>query len=551
MGKMANATDLILEPPSKQAERSLSPSRYYGDRGFQFLYEQEYAAHQKTRLKLKAAEDRIIYLEGKVEKLEGDLRYIKKLLFSGKSEKHSCSKPPPPSSDFDTPKSHGAQPGHPGHGRNIPFHLPMQDYMHRIHPDDLFCPLCGKPFKELPTEEVSYEVTVEVLFILLKHRRKKYRKTCRCHNRFLIAPGPIKLFEGGLYSMDFWIKVLLDKYAYGLPLQRQVTMMETEGLSISRGVLSSGLLRMAPYLKSLYDLMSQRIAFEKLVHGDETRWYNWASRYDLTRTGEKTRWWLWGFFSARYHIFVIDPSRGADVIKDTLGQGEAQTVVPIIVSDRFRAYPAAANTVAFCWSHVRRDFINLKIKHPTDEELCAWADTWIYLIRDLYALNYKRLRYRHDSSLFDAHQKQLEDVLDRMQALMNKPYAKEPQTKQVESMRHHWEGLTRFLDDPDIPLDNNLAERALRTPVVGRKNFYGNHSDRAAEATAIFYSIISSCKLHHIHPHKLLKRYLTACVQPRGSPMPQEILESFLPHEYAKRYPDDSVKESVSADVNQ
>ena len=152
---------------------------------------------------------------------------------------------------------------------------------------------------------------------------------------------------------------------------------------------------------------------------------------------------------------------------------------------------------------------------------------------------------------YAAHQKQLEDVLDRMQALMNKSYTKEPQTKQVESMRHHWEGLTRFLDDPGIPLDNNLAERALRTPVVGRKNFYGNHSDRAAEATAIFYSIISSCKLHRIHPHKFLKRYLTAYVQIRGSPMPEEILESFLPHEYANRHPDDLVKEPVSADVNQ
>src|SRR3989338_8027389 len=102
MGKMANAADLILEPPSKQAEQSLSPSRYYGDQDFRFLYEQEYAAHQKTKLELKAARDQIVYLEGKVEKLEADLRYIKKLLFSGKSEKHSCSKPPPPSSDFDT-----------------------------------------------------------------------------------------------------------------------------------------------------------------------------------------------------------------------------------------------------------------------------------------------------------------------------------------------------------------------------------------------------------------------------------------------------------------
>ena len=66
-----------------------------------------------------------------------------------------------------------------------------------------------------------------------------------------------------------------------------------------------------------------------------------------------------------------------------------------------------------------------------------------------------------------------------MQGLMHQSYTNKVQTDQMESMRNHWKGLTRFLDDPDIPLDNNLAERALRKPVVGRKNFYANHSDRA------------------------------------------------------------------------
>lgn len=129
-----------------------------------------------------------------------------------------------------------------------------------------------------------------------------------------------------------------------------------------------------------------------------------------------------------------------------------------------------------------------------------------------------------------------------MQELMDQPYTREPQIKQVESMRGHWSGLTLFVKDPDIPLDNNLAERALRTPVVGRKNFYGNHSDRAAKATAIFYSIIATCHLHKVDPQKFLKRYLTSYVQCRGSPMPAELLEHFLPHNCAKQFPDDLLK---------
>ena len=108
-------------------------------------------------------------------------------------------------------------------------------------------------------------------------------------------------------------------------------------------------------------------------------------------------------------------------------------------------------------------------------------------------------------------------------------------------MQRHWEGLTRFMADPDIPLDNNLAERELRTPVVGRKNFYGTHSDQATYATAIAYCILSTCKLHEVDLKKFLKRLLTAQLQCGERPMTPEQLETFLPHRYAELYPQDLV----------
>lgn len=338
--------------------------------------------------------------------------------------------------------------------------------------------------------------------------------------------------------MYFWIQVLVDKYAYGMPLTRQVVRMESEGLEISSGVLAEGLLRAAPMLKPLYELMKQRIAFEKLVRGDETRWWNWAGCYD-TELQEKARHWLRGFFSKSYHVFVIDASRSTAVIQNTLGQGEAKTVVPILVADRYKPYQKAGHTVAFCWSHVRRDFLKLQIQYPQDKELVGWCDTWVALIGDLYALNELRLRHREDASEFEAHQQQIQEVLNRMQALIKAPYTKKPQIAQAKSMCNQWKGLTLFLEDPEIPLDNNLAERALRTPVVGRKNFYGNHSDRGAEATAIFYSILSTLKLHNIQPKKFLKRFLTVCVQSRGRPIPPQTFEAFLPHRYASQFPED------------
>lgn len=296
-------------------------------------------------------------------------------------------------------------------------------------------------------------------------------------------------------------------------------------------------------LKPLYDLMINKIAFEKLVHADETGWWNWASRYYLEGTEDKSRQWLWGFFSQLYHIFVIDPTRSAKVIKRTLGQGPDQTIIPTIFCDRYRAYQTCGNTLAFCWAHVRRDFLKLKTKYPNDKQISIWADSWISLISDLYALNKLRLVHLRDPPLLEAFQKQLQEVLEKMQGLMNtEVYRTQIQLAQIKSMQHHWAGLTLFVSDPEIPLDNNLAERALRTPVVGRKNFYGNHSNKAAESTAIFYSVIATCKLHNIEPKKFLKRYLMAYAQTETRILTHEQIESFLPHKYAQLYPEDIIK---------
>jgi len=536
---MNGSANSLLETPQKLIPENLSS---YETQDFRTLYEREYWAHQATKHELRKAQDHIEYLESKVRKLEGDIAYLKKLFFAKKTE---VNQKPAEETNPIEPKPHGAQLGHPAHLRKIPGHLTSQEIVHRIDSRDCFCPSCGLPFQELNTEDSSYEVTVQTEYILLKHRRKKYKKTCQCPHPIITAPGPVKLFAKGLYSVDFWIQVLLDKYAYGMPLARQISRMQSAGLNISNGVLTDGLSRLAPMLKPLYDLMINKIAFDKLVHADETSWWNWTASYYAPQAEETFRHWLWGFFSKWYHIFVIDPSRGAKVIKETLGQGDRQTILPIIFCDRYRAYQTCGNTTAFCWAHVRRDYLKLKTKYPQNQALCEWADTWIGLIGDLYGLNELRLRHlaERETPVYEAFQRQLQEVLEKMLALMNpEVYRTQIQLAQIKSMQHHWAGLTMFLNDPEIPLDNNLAERALRTPVVGRKNFYGNHSDRAAQATAIFYSVIATCKLHHLDPKKWLKRYLTATVQTPERILSPEVMADFLPHQYAQLYPEDIIK---------
>ena len=102
-----------------------------------------------------------------------------------------------------------------------------------------------------------------------------------------------------------------------------------------------------------------------------------------------------------------------------------------------------------------------------------------------------------------------------------------PQSSMGRAMRYmidHWNGLVRFLEDPRIPLSNNQTERAVRGPVVGRKNFGGCKSERGMEVTALFYSLVGSAKLAGVDPRAYLKAMAFAAN--RGE-------ELVLPHEYA------------------
>lgn len=330
---------------------------------------------------------------------------------------------------------------------------------------------------------------------------------------------------------------MLDKYAYGIPLSRQLGIMQQHGLAISEGSLCHGLWKIADLLEPLYELMLEKIAFEELVHSDETRWRNFAKCYAQERLDEKSLHWLWGFFSKRFHLFVIDPTRSADVLRKHFGQGNANTIEPIFVTDRYSAYLSVCGLIAFCWAHVRRDFLSWQIKYPNDKELFDWCNQWLSLIKDLYVINAFRLNALSDENRFNGHQKQLEACIEKMEALNNQQYKHPIKEKQTVSMQKHWDGLTLFVNFYEIPMDNNLAERGLRGPVVGRKNFYGTHSDRATKATAVFYSVIATCKLHKINLQRYLTDYLHYCAQ-HQKPPPQKILTSFLPHRYAKKQPE-------------
>jgi transposase len=367
--------------------------------------------------------------------------------------------------------------------------------------------------------EESEEIDViERHFVVKKHKRKKYR--CSCNGCIETALGPPKLFEGARYSIDFAIEVAVQKYLDHAPLERQVRIMLREGLVVNSQTLWDYLDALARLLAPAHEALHAYILSQKVIGADETRWrLMGAGGQD---EGESKLWQAWAVAAPDAVCYRILASRSAQAGSEVLSGFSG-----ILMADGYGVYKKLARgggafVLVHCWAHVRREFIEVEKNFPQVSEV-------LILIAELYviesacppgpAANEPRASLRNERS---------RPVVARIESWAltqrTKVLPESGLSKAIEYMLGMWAGLTRFIDDPRIPLDNNATERALRGLVVGRKNHYGSRSKRGTEVAALLYSLMESAKLVGIDPKAYLRRATHAALG--GLPIP-------LPHEMA------------------
>jgi transposase len=184
--------------------------------------------------------------------------------------------------------------------------------------------------------------------------------------------------------------------------------------------------------------------------------------------------------------------------------------------------------LVFCWAHVRRDFIKVGkgwLQHK------AWALAWLGRIRDLYRAYHQRLSDKSDRAKFAAADATLRQAVAAMQTQakteLADPKLATPCRQVLESLEEHWPGLTRFVDDLRIPLDNNASERQARGPALGRKNYYGSGALWSGRLAAMMFSLFATLTLSKINIRKWLRWYLDSCAE-NGGKAPDEVTP-FLP----------------------
>lgn len=462
----------------------------------------------------------------KMEALEAKVVLLQKQVFGNKSEKTSRTSvegrdekeegQESNATNSGEKRNRGQQPGTQGHGRKRREDLPTEELIHDLPASRRCCPICKKAFNEFPGTEDSDEIHWEVRLFRRVHRRKRYVPGCDCgaHPGIVTAPSPVKLIPKGLFSTGFWVNVILEKFLFQRPLHRIRQVLALEGLSVSQGTLTGGLKRIGELIQPLYAAILEKSREADHWHMDETRWMVFA---DLAgKTGH--RWWLWVVVTHETCAFILDPSRSSKVPKDHLGEA-AEGILSVDRYSAYKAYEALGENVrlSFCWSHVRRDFQRIGKGY---KKLREWADAWETLINDLFWLNKERLSVRSKARAFRMKDQALRSTLATMEDLLEceltDPSPHEAQRKAMKSLRNHWEGLTIFVDNPDIPMDNNEAERSLRNPVVGRKNYYGNGSIWSGTLTAMLFTLFQTFLKNGMDPKKALLSYFEACAENGG-----------------------------------
>jgi len=480
---------------------------------------------------LERARAREQLLKQEIEQLNGRIRYLEKRLYGRNSEKNrpkAKSNSSTASSCDDEPKrSRGHQPGSPGHGRRDYSHLPVKEEVFGI--DEAVCPHCGCPYQEdtfLGTDD-SELIEVEVHAYRRNIRRKKYKKTCQCRQipGIITALGPSKLIDKGKLGISVWVTVLLEKYLYQRPINRLLESFKDIEFDMAAGTIGDGLRKLAPLFEPVLQQIIQKNQTERHLHSDETRW----EVFEFIEGKKSYRWHMWVFVSDSTVVYILDPSRAASVLENHL-----KVVSVLILSvDRFVSYKSFAKDrkdviLAFCWTHVRRDFLDTANDFS---ELEAWAMGWVDLIGEIFHLNNQRVEHEIDSAEFAKADQSLREALDamkqRFESELTQAYLHPEMTKRLNSLREHWAGLMVFVDHPWIPMDNSEAERRMRIAALGRKNYYGSGSVASGHFAACLFSIFQTLKLWNVNPRKWLTQYLQACADHRGQ-APDD-LRCFLP----------------------
>ena len=400
----------------------------------------------------------------------------------------------------------------------LPASLPRVDRHHEL--EQTHC-ACGQAFKRIG-EEVSEQLDcMPAQFFVLRNIRGKY--ACACCQQIQAAPMPPQMIDKGIPAPGLLAQVVVAKHDDHLPLYRQTEIYARSGVHIPRSSMAQWIgicgLRLAPLAQALKTF----ILGHSVIHADETPVALLAPGRGKTRRAYVWVYRTTNFMTQRAVLFDFCASRSGEHPRRVLAGFDAT-----LVTDDYSGYHALhvrGVTAAFCMAHARRKLF--EAHKDNGSEIAAQA---VIMIAKLYEFEREARELQPEARrlLRQQHSKPVADALLSWLTAKRLLLAKADVTaKAIDYSLSNWKALTRFLDDGNVPIDNNAVENSIRPLAIGRRNWLFVGSQQAGERAAAVLSLIESAKLNGHDPWAYLKD-----VFERLPTLKNRDLETLLPHNW-------------------
>src|SRR5574343_1012439 len=406
--------------------------------------------------------------------------------------------------------------------QSLPAQLPRQNFAHE--PEVTEC--CNAPMRRIGEDVAEKLDYTPGVFTVHRHVRGQW--VCACCQTLKQAPVEAHVIDKGIPTTGLLAQVLVGKYADHLPLYRQEAIFGRAGLAIPRSTLAQWVGTCGVRLQPLVEALKDEILSHRVLHADETP-------VAMLKPGEgKThRAYLWAYAPGAFEdmkavVYDFCESSSGEHARRFLGQGTDKGWKGNVTCDDFSGYKAliaSGVTEVGCLAHARRKFFDLHAANQSQiAEFVLQQFARVYEIeRDVKELDTEQRQA--------VRQQQTRPILDALKEWMTLQRGQVPDgsatAKALDYSLRRWDALTRFVDDGQLPVDNNWIENQIRPIALGRNNWLFAGSLRAGQRAAAVMSLIQSARMNGHDPYAYLKDVLTRLPTHKASQ-----IEELLPHRW-------------------
>jgi transposase len=480
---------------------------------------------------------KLTFKQATIDKLTHEMAVLKRLKFAARSEAYNAEQKSLLEETIDTDLAalaaeiEQAQPSPQGQDNKqkpkrqaLPANLERREIHHE--PQDTLC-ACGCQLKRIGQDVAEKLDYVPGVFTVERHIRGKW--VCAQCETLVQAPVPAHVIDKGIPTAGLLAQVLVAKYADHLPLYRQESIFARSGLALPRSTLAQWVGQCGVQLQPLVDALRAELLQHSVLHADETPVAMLKPGH-----GKTHRAYLWSYCTTGYNhtkavVFDFADSRAGQHARDFLGLAGQGGWLGSLVCDDYSGYKACFEmgvTEAGCLAHARRKFHELWVNHQS-----TIGERALKFFIQLYDIE-REVRELSASERKQIRQERSRPVADALHLWLVEQRKKIPEgsatIKAIDYSLRRWQALTRYIDDGDLPADNNWVENQIRPIAIGRNNWLFAGSLRAGKRAAAVMSLVHSAKLNGHDPYAYLKDVLE-----RLPTQPASRVAELLPHRWA------------------